>query len=296
MWIYLTLLSAIFLGIYDIFKKHALKENSVLYVLFFSVLSGGVFVVITGYLILPNFIEVTYKNSSIDDFLFHLLVFFKSFLVGLCWLCAYAALKYLPVSVASPIRSSEPLWTLFIALIFLQERPGLLQIIGVVIILLGYYGFSLISIREGIEFKKNKWISLAFLAAFIGALSSIYDKYLFNSLKLSPISVQIWFSIYMVLLIGLFCILYQVLISRKKLNFEWRWSIPFIGISLFFADILYFYALNIDDALISIVSVLRRCSSVVSFFIGAIIFKEKNIKLKLLGFIIILFGVLLILL
>jgi hypothetical protein len=46
------------------------------------------------------------------------------------------------------------------------------------------------------------------------------------------------------------------------------------------ADFVYFYALGMDGAMISIVSMVRRGSVVVSFLFGAMIFREKNLKSK----------------
>jgi hypothetical protein len=42
-WYIPTIISALGLGLYDICKKHAVKENSVMPVLFLATLSGTVF-------------------------------------------------------------------------------------------------------------------------------------------------------------------------------------------------------------------------------------------------------------
>ena len=42
----------------------------------------------------------------------------------------------------------------------------------------------------------------------------------------------------------------------------------------------YFYSLSLDGAMISIVSMVRRSSVVVSFLLGAWLFREKNLKAK----------------
>ena len=47
------------------------------------------------------------------------------------------------------------------------------------------------------------------------------------------------------------------------------------GILLIVADALYFYALSLPDAQISILSLLRRTSVVVAFAVGGGIFREK---------------------
>lgn len=65
-------------------------------------------------------------------------------------------------------------------------------------------------------------------------------------------------------------------------------------ISLFLsaADFVYFYALSLPGAMISIVSMIRRGSVVVSFFCGAAVFKEKNLKSKALDMLLVLLGML----
>ena len=67
---------------------------------------------------------------------------------------------------------------------------------------------------------------------------------------------------------------------RKADRFHWSWSI--IGISIFLsaADFLYFYALSLPSAMISIISMVRRSSVLVSFLFGAIFFHERNLKGK----------------
>ena len=74
--------------------------------------------------------------------------------------------------------------------------------------------------------------------------------------------------------------------------FHWDWSI--IGVSIFLstADFMYFYSLSLPDAMISIVSMVRRGSVVVSFFFGAMFFHEKNLKAKAFDLALVLLGML----
>ena len=46
------------------------------------------------------------------------------------------------------------------------------------------------------------------------------------------------------------------------------------------ADYVYFYSLSLDGALISVVSMVRRGSVLVSFMLGALLFHEKNLRSK----------------
>ena len=62
--------------------------------------------------------------------------------------------------------------------------------------------------------------------------------------------------------------------------FRWRWSILLISVFLSVADYVYFYSLSLDGALISVVSMVRRSSVLVSFMLGALLFHEKNLRSK----------------
>ena len=53
-----------------------------------------------------------------------------------------------------------------------------------------------------------------------------------------------------------------------------------IGILLVFADGAYFVGVGDPDALIVIMSVLRRCSVLISFSFGAVLFREVNKRKK----------------
>ena len=67
---------------------------------------------------------------------------------------------------------------------------------------------------------------------------------------------------------------------KEGTPFKWRWSILLISIFLSVADYVYFYSLSLDGALISVVSMVRRSSVLVSFMLGALLFHEKNLRSK----------------
>lgn len=58
------------------------------------------------------------------------------------------------------------------------------------------------------------------------------------------------------------------------------------------ADFVYFYALSIPGAMISIVSMVRRGSVIVSFLFGAVLLHEKNLKSKAVDLLLVLLGML----
>lgn len=286
LWLVVALVSAFFLGIYDIFKKISLKGNAVMPVLFMATLTGAL-------IFLPLLLGSEFKMITVNHPLYvshypihvHILFFLKSVIVGSSWIFAYYALKHLPITIVAPIRSTAPVWVLIGAIIIFQERLNGWQWAGIIITFIFFYWFSLTGKSEGISFRKNRWVFFIILATLIGAASGLYDKWLL--LRYDRLAVQAWFSVYLVVVMlpALYFIWFP---KRLKQSVQWRWSIPMIGVMLTLADFLYFYALQMDEALISLISIIRRSSVVYSFFIGGYIFREQNVGKKA----VILFGML----
>lgn len=287
MWMIYAVLSALLLGIYDLFKKSSLNENAVMPVLFFSTLTSGL-------LFVPFLWISKFSPALSGEFWYipsqnlnaHIHFFIKSVIVGSSWLLAYFAMKHLPITVVTPIRSSGPVWTLFGAILIFGETMNWIQWAGLLVTIGFYYLFSLSGKKEGFSFRENRWIMFMILATIIGSVSSLYDKYLVA--HFNRMAMQSWFSIYMVPVTGALLLFIWIPNRARYVAFEWRWSIILIGISLTVADFLYFRALSFQGSLIALVSTVRRGSVIVSFFLGAAIFREKNVKQKAL----ILFGIL----
>jgi transporter family protein len=105
--------------------------------------------------------------------------------------------------------------------------------------------------------------------------------------------VQAWFSVYLVVVLLPFYLLWKRGVWQRS-AFHWRWSIPLIGLSLLVADIVYFTAVKDPEALISIISPVRRMSVVISFFGGVFLFGERShIRPKALCLLVLLLGVVL---
>jgi len=292
-WILATLLSAFFLGLYDLCTKHAVRGNAVTPVLFFSTLTGAV---VWGLLLLvqalhpgllpPGLVPQTLTLHQ------HCLLFLKSAIVASSWVGTYYGLKHLPLSLGAPIRATSPLWTLFGAILILGERPSWLETIGVLTTLGSFVGLSLVGAREGVHFHRNQWVWFLIVGTLFGALSSLYDKYLLGTLQFSVPTVQCWFTIYLVLCFLPMSIGWQCRWWTRN-EFQWRWSIPVISLTLLVADYLYFGALRQPDALVSVVMSLRRASTLVAFAGGLLFFGEINGGKKLPAVLGILLGIIL---
>ena len=102
--------------------------------------------------------------------------------------------------------------------------------------------------------------------------------------------VQSWYNIYQCAMMGVMLWLLWWPKHETTTPFHWSWSILGVSVFLSAADFLYFYSLSLPDAMISIVSMIRRGSVVVSFGFGALFFHEKNLKAKTFDLALVLLG------
>ena len=174
------------------------------------------------------------------------------------------------------------------AMLIFGERLNLYQWIGVILAMLSIFLMSRSSKKEDIDFKSNRWIWCVALAAITGAVSGLYDKYIMKSL--SPMFVQSWFNFYQMLIMGLICGLIWWPTRRRTTPFHWSWAIPLISIFICLGDFSYFTSLSDPSSMISVVSLVRRSSVIISFACGVVIFKERNLKAKIIDLGLILIG------
>ena len=290
-WIVASLVSALFLGVYDLCIKHAIRDNAVLPVLFLSTLTGAA--VWTTLLLVQLAHPGLLPPSLVTDPLTvgqHLQLLLKSAIVTASWIFTYFGLKHLPLSLASPIRATTPLWTLAGALLFLGERPTGLELLGIATTLAAFFGLSLAGRLEGVHFHRDKWVGFLVAGTVLGGVSALYDKYLLGRAHFTVPTVQAWFSIYLVVLFTPFAIGWQRRWWERN-EFRWRWTIPVIALSLLVADYVYFGALRQPGALVSVVMSLRRGNTLVAFAGGLLLFGERSNWQKILAAIGILAGI-----
>ena len=286
-WTAWILLSSFFLALYDLAKKASVRNNAVLPVLLCSTCCGCA-AFIAGLGICGKIPEVL---SSVSGQALGLAAI-KSVIVATSWVFTFYALRTLPITIATPIRASAPA-LVFIAAFFLYgEIPSWIQAIGMLAVFGGYFAFSWAGKHEGIDFFRNKAVWSAIAGAGFSALSSIWDKYVFQVAAAPVETVQFFFQVGLV-------IVYALILSGQRLlklphdRFEFRPTIPFVGILLAMADWLYFKGLAVPAAPISVGSLLRRFSVVITFVLGARFFHETNLKRKALALAAILAGVIL---
>lgn len=291
MWVSLAFLSACLLGFYDVFKKLSLRNNAVLPVLMINTIVCALFFV-------PSILASQFGLSQLipqGSTEQHALVFLKSLIVLSSWVCGYYAMKHLPLTIVGPINATRPIMTLVGALLIFGEQLNGWQWAGVLLAILSFFLLSRSGSKEGIRFSHNIWIVLLLMAALLGCASGLYDKFLMSptadgGMEMNRYFVQGWYNVYQAVLMTAIILLIWLPTRKKSTPFQWRWSILFISLFLTAADMAYFYALSCQDALIAVVSMIRRSSVVVSFLCGALIFHEKNLKSKVIDLLFVVAG------
>jgi transporter family protein len=292
MWLLLAFVSATLLGFYDASKKAALKDNAVLPVLLLNtVISTLIFspFILDGLIGRDWFNGTMFDTSDVvGDFRAHLLVLIKSAIVLSSWIAGYFGIKHIPITIVGPINSTRPVLVLVGAMVIFGERLNWCQWIGVALSILSIYMMSRSSKKENIDFAHNKWMLFVAIGTIMGAVSGLYDRFIMQ--ELNPVFVQSWFNLYQMIMMGVVCMVAWYPVRKKTTPFHWSWAIPLIAIFVAAADFAYFNALSRPEAMISVVSLIRRGSVLISFACGVIIFKERNLKAKVLDLLLILIG------
>ena len=293
MWLILAFVSATMLGFYDASKKASLKDNAVLPVLLlntiFSTLIFSPF--LADYISGSGWFAGGFFDTASgyeNELTAHLMVVLKAFIVLSSWICGYFGLKHLPLSIVGPINATRPVLVLVGATLIFGESLNLYQWVGVLLTILSIFLMSRAGKKENIDFKSNKWIWCLAGAVVMGAVSGLYDKFIMKSL--SPMFVQSWFNFYQMIIMTVICGLLWYPKRHQSTPFTWRWSIPLISLFICIADFAYFTSLNDSESMISVVSLVRRSSVIVSFACAALIFKERNLRTKIVDLGLILLG------
>ena len=289
MWLAFALVSALFLGLYDVAKKQSLKENAVIPVLWFNTLFCSL-------LMLP-FTLLSWKTGMLDGSIFyvptagwelHRLLMLKAFIVLGSWIFGYFGMKHLPITLFGPINATRPIIVLLGGLLLFGERLNLYQWIGVIIALISFYMLSVSGKKEGISFAHNKWVFCVIMATILGAVSALFDKYLLG--RFNNMFVQAWSNFYPLALMTVILFTLWWPTRKRTTPFQWKWPIIFIAVFLTLADYAYFVSLASSASMVSIVSMIRRSSVIVSFLCGALLFHEKNLKSKVIDLLLVLLG------
>ena len=294
-WVILAFLSALCLGFYDISKKVALRDGSVVDVLTASVLISSCILLVPLLLsrLAPSLMTETAFFVPALDLRGHLLTVLKSVIVLSSWLCAYLALKHLPISIVSPWQATRPMWTLIGAMLIFGERLNPWQWTGVLLAIGSIFVFQLsssdfrlssfdfrLSTLSRPRLRSNYYLALA-LAILIGAGSGLYDKYIMRLYDHN--AVQVYYTLYQAVMMLVFCYIHHRRHpSSPGFHITRLLPVALISVFLVISDNVYMLALQDPDSMIAVVSTIRRGGTVIGFAYGLIFLKEKDPYKKVL--------------
>lgn len=285
-WTGLILVSAVFLALYDLAKKASVRDNAVLPVLLCSSTCG--LIAFTLALAAAGRLAVVAAADGVTL----ALAAAKAVIVSTSWIFTFCGLRTLPITIATPIRASSPAFVFLIAFFLYGEVPSWGQALGMLLVFGGYWAFSWAGRHEGIDFFRNRAVWFALAGMCFSTVSSLFDKFVFQVVAPQKEAVQFYFQVGLVVVYGLLLVGRTALKMRHD-RFEWRWTIPFVGTLLAVADWFFFASIAHPGVPISVCSLMRRFSVVLTFVLGAKFFHETNLRRKAVALVVILIGIIL---
>ena len=274
MWLWMSVCSALLLGVYDVAKKQALKRNGVYWILVSATALTAVF------------LSPCLTVGPLAD---HLSLVLKAVLVSTSWVSGLYALKHLPLTTVSTIKASRPMFVVIFSIILFGERLSPLQWLGVAIVMAALFLSSRSKQHETDKEASARGMLCMIISVLSGAASALYDKHIIKGFE--PLALQGWTNLYITALLALI-LLFQYLTDKDQFQpFVWDWRILLIAVLITAADAAYFFAMKSPDAMLSVVTVIRRCSVLVTFLGGALILKEGHIRDKALVMVLMMAGV-----
>ncbi|MBO7574801.1 MAG: EamA family transporter [Bacteroidales bacterium] len=278
MWLWLSVGSALLLGVYDVAKKRALSRNNVYWILLSATALTTVF--------LCPFLT----KGPLSD---HFSLIFKALMVSVSWISGLKAMECLPLTTVSTMKASRPMFVVIFSILLFGERLNLVQWLGVAVVMTALFLSSRSAGHDTDKITSTKGVAFMIVSVLSGAASALWDKVILQNLQ--PLFVQSWTNLYVTILLAV-VVLIQYLTDKKHFQpFVWDWRILLIAVLITAADALYFYAVKDPNAMLSIVSTIRRTSVIVTFIGGAWILKEGHIRDKAVVLVLMLAGVALLL-
>lgn len=200
------------------------------------------------------------------------------------------ALKVSPLSLTIPFLALTPVFLIATSFILLGEVPNMAGVTGILLVVLGAYLLNAHTIKGGWlqPFKaicKERGSVLIIIVAFIYSFTANLGKILIQ--KSNPLFFS-WF--YFVVLSTCF---FPIAFTKAKPDFKQiiinKKLVLLTGIVAALAAVSHMLAISL--AIVPYVISIKRTSMVFSILYGYFLFREKNIRERLLGSVVMLIGV-----
>jgi len=274
-WILFIFIYALLKGSREGMKKSALKKSSSNEILFFYTLIG--FIVAAPF---------SWKAAIATKPIFIFYSFVKAAVVCAAWIFAFLAIKNMSVSLYGIMDLSRMVFSTMLGVFVLGESFTLAKAIGVILVIIG---LLLVNLKKDTSSKGVTFTVLmaALLNCFLNAISGTMDKVLMKSMESSQL--QFWFMLFMTIIYGVVILVRKEKISIKSIKSNY-W-IPLMSISLIVGDKLLFEANANPESQVTLMTIIKQSSVVVTVLTGWLVFKEKNILYKMMCASIVLMGI-----
>lgn len=288
LWVGLILVYGIFKGLREALKKKAMGTNSVIEVLVFYTLFAFLMIIPFSH----NVFAISYR--------YHIAILIKSSIIFVAWLCALNSIKRLPLSVYSVMDMARVIFSILLGVLLLGESVGILQGVGMVLVIAGITLVNLKSKQTPTERPNKLVIVLVLISCLLNSVSGIMDKWLLSTQGgrwflgdeiITSSQLQFWYMLYLTI----FYIAYA-LIKREKINVKKCVTCPWIWIlSLLFvvADRALFVANSSPDSTVVVMTLIKQSSVLVTIAMGKIMYKEQHILYRILCAALIIAGIVL---
>jgi uncharacterized membrane protein len=287
-WYFLALIAAFFSATAAIVEKKVLfKEKA----LGFSATLALLNLVIA----IPFFFFIDFSVLTTSGLL---VLFIKSILGALAFLCVMLGIKNLELSNALPLLVLTPGLVAIGALIFLKESLSQLEILGMVLLLIGTYVLQLKQNQKFLDpwkiFIKSKGHMYILGALFLFTITSILDKAVLKNFKV-PVNAFMGFQHLFLAIIFLLFLIFSG--KTKQIRPVFKNSLKYM-IILALITITYRYAqiLSVKQAPVALVLSIKRVSVFFAVIIGGRLFKEHNLLKRIIATTIMVAGAVLVIL
>lgn len=213
----------------------------------------------------------------------------KSFVIFLAWMFSFKAINKMPISIYGVLDLSRVLFATLLGTVVLKEVLSIYQVIGLVLVCLGL--LMLNRAKKMSSYKAEKvetvYVVIAIASCMLNALSGLLDKILMK--RVTSSQLQFWYMLFLLL----FYLIYT-LITKTKIRWVYSFKNGWIWLlSLLFiiADRALFVANGMEGSRITVMTLIKQSGCLVTILAGKFIFKEKNIKYKLICAVVIIIGI-----
>ncbi|MCR5503202.1 MAG: DMT family transporter [Lachnospiraceae bacterium] len=133
------------------------------------------------------------------------------------------------------------------------------------------------STETGEESMQLRFVVMAFLSCLLNAVSGLLDKIYMKEITSSQL--QFWYMLFLTLLYGAFFLVTRTRIRKNVWTNGWIWLLSFLFAA---ADRALFIANSYSDSRVTVMTLIKQSSCLITIAAGRFIFKEKNIGYKII--------------